>query len=195
MEFREVVRRRRMVRRYGAEPVDPAALDRILDAARRGPSAGFTQGQSFVVVTDPGLRRSIADLSREAAYVARGFDPWLSQAPVIVVVCTSEQAYRDRYSEPDKLGPSGELSWDVPFWHVDAGAALMLLLLAVVDEGYAAGFLVVKDEAGLRALLGIPDEVQPIGLVTIGKPTPDRPSQSLKRGRKPEGEVIHRERW
>src|ERR1051326_1326775 len=191
MEFREVVRRRRMVRRYGAEPVDPAALDRILDAARRGPSAGFTQGQSFVVVTDPGLRRSIADLSREAAYVARGFDPWLSQAPVIVVVCTSEQAYRDRYSEPDKLGPSGELSWDVPFWHVDAGAALMLLLLAVVDEGYAAGFLVVKDEAGLRALLGIPDEVQPIGLVTIGKPTPDRPSQSLKRGRKPEGEVIH----
>jgi nitroreductase len=195
MEFREVVRRRRMVRRYGAEPVDPAALDRILDAARRGPSAGFTQGQSFVVVTDPGLRRSIADLSREAAYVARGFDPWLSQAPVIVVVCTSEQAYRDRYGEPDKLGPSGELSWDVPFWHVDAGAALMLLLLAVVDEGYAAGFLVVKDEAGLRALLGIPDEVQPIGLVTIGKPAPDRPSQSLKRGRKPEGEVIHRERW
>ena len=195
MEFREVVRRRRMVRRYQPEPVDPGALQRILDAARRGPSAGFTQGQSFVVVTDPHLRRSIAELAGEAAYVARGFDPWLSQAPVIVVACTSEEAYRERYREPDKLGTAGELAWDVPFWYLDAGAAVMLVLLAAVDEGYAAGLQLVADEAGLRALLGIPGDVQPIGLVTIGKPAPDRPSGSLRRGRKPATELIHRERW
>ena len=195
MEFREVVRRRRMVRRYRPEPVDPGALDRILDAARRGPSAGFTQGQSFVVVTDPDLRRSIADLAGEPAHVARGFDPWLSQAPVIVVACTSEEAYRQRYREPDKLGPAGELAWDVPFWYVDAGASVMLVLLAAVDEGYAAGFQLVQDEAGMRALLGIPGDVQPMGLVTIGTPAPDRPSGSLRRGRKPASDVLHRDRW
>ena len=49
MEFDEVVRRRRMVRRYRPDPVDPAVLRRVLDTARRGPSAGFSQPQRFVV--------------------------------------------------------------------------------------------------------------------------------------------------
>lgn len=67
MEFSEVVRRRHMVRRYTPEAVDPEALGQILDTARRGPSAGFTQGQSFVVVTEPGLRRAVAELVGEEA--------------------------------------------------------------------------------------------------------------------------------
>ena len=104
-----------MVRRYVPEDVPVQVLGRIVEAARRGPSAGFSQGQSFVVVTDPGLRREIAALAGESAYVARGFEPWLSEAPAHVVVCTSEQDYRDRYRAPDKLGPRTELDWPVPF--------------------------------------------------------------------------------
>jgi len=184
-----------MVRRYSPEAVPREVLDRVVKMGRRGPSAGFTQGQSFVVVTDPGLRREIAGLAGEGSYASRGFEPWISEAPAHVVVCTSEQDYRDRYRAPDKLGPGAELNWPVPFWYVDAGCSLMLLLLAAVDEGLAAGFLALKSYDGLRELLHIPADVQPIGIVTIGKPAPDRRSGSLDRGRRPAAEVIHHNRW
>lgn len=195
MEFSEVVRRRRMVRRYRPEPIPDETLRRIVERARRAPSAGFTQAQSFVVVTDPAVRRQIAALAGEEAFRAKGFEPWLSPAPALVVLCTSEQAYRERYAAADKLGPHRELSWPVPFWHIDAGCSLMLLLLAAVDEGLAAGFLALPDYAGLSALLGIPDTVQPVGIVSIGHPAPDRPSASLARGWRPVEDVIHRDRW
>lgn len=197
MEFEELIRRRRMVRRYAPEPVGEDRLSRVLDAARRGPSAGYTQGQSFVVVTDAERREEIARIAGEPAYVEKGFEPWLSGAPVHIVVCVSEQAYHDRYREPDKLVDGVERPWPVPYWYVDGGCALMLLLLAATNEGLAAGFLDL-DEAGyeaLKDLLGIPGDVQPIGLVTIGWPAPDRPSRSAARGRKPESESVHRERW
>ena len=184
-----------MVRRYSPEAVPRDVLERVVETGRRGPSAGFTQGQSFVVVTDPGLRREIAGLAGEGAYVGRGFQPWISEAPAHVVVCTSEQDYRDRYRAPDKLGSGAELNWQVPFWYVDAGCSLMLLLLAAVDEGLAAGFLALKSYDALRALLSIPPDVQPIGIVTIGKPAPDRRSGSLARGRRPAAEAIHHNHW
>ena len=195
MEFAEVVKRRRIVRNYTDEPVDPAALERILNAARRAPSAGFSQGQAFVVVTDPQRRHRIAELADEPAYVANGFDPWISRAPVHVVVCVSEQVYRDRYAEADKVAEGRAQDWPVPYWWVDGGAAMMLLLLAAVDEGLAAGFLGSHAMPQLKQELGIPDEVAPIGIVTIGHAAPDRRSGSLARGRKDTAEVVHRETW
>ena len=197
MDFEEVVRRRRMVRHFRPEPVDEQKLERILDMARRAPSAGFTQGQSFVVVTDQARRSEIARIAEEGRYLDRGFDPWLSSAPVHVVVCVSEQAYRRRYREPDKLRGGSERQWPVPHWYIDGGCALMLLLLAAVNEGLAAGFLDLDADgyAELKGFLAIPDEVEPIGLVTIGTPAPDRTSSSLVRGRKALEEVVHRETW
>jgi nitroreductase len=195
MEFREVVARRRMVRSYADTPVDPAAVRRIVDTARRGPSAGFSQGQRFVVVTDAADRRAIAELADERAYVARGFDPWLSTAPVHVVPCADERRYRERYAEPDKPGPDATLDWPVPYWHVDAGAALVLLLLAAVDEGLAAGFAGVHGLDGLRDLLDIPAGVHPLGVVTLGHPRPDRRSGSLDRGWRDLDDVLAQDRW
>src|SRR2546423_2358267 len=184
-----------MVRRYLPQAVPEGVLRRIVEVARRGPSAGYSQGQSFVIVTDPGLRREVARLAGEGFYVAKGFQPWVSEAPAHVILCTSEQDYRDRYRATDKLGPGGELEWPVPFWYVDAGCSMMLLLLAAVDEGLAGGFLALKSYDGLRDLLGIPAHVQPIGIVTIGKPAADRPSGSLDRGRRPAADIIHLDRW
>lgn len=192
--FTEVVRARRMVRAYRPDPVDPAAVERILDAARRTPSAGFSQGQSFVVVSGEATRKRIAEVCREPSYRTRGFAPWVSAAPVLVVPCVREAAYHERYAEPDKARSVSPRDWPVPFWWVDGGAALMLLLLAAVDEGLAAGFL-AADPAGLRAVLGIPPDVVPLGVVTIGQPAVDRRSGSLRCGWRPTGEVVHRERW
>jgi nitroreductase len=197
VEFADVVRRRRMVRNYEDRPVDDATLDRILDRAQRAPSAGFSQGVSFVVITDPDRRKAIARLADEDDYVADGFDPWISKAPVHVAICVRRSAYVERYSEEDKGGSDGPFStaeaWPIPYWWVDAGASMMLLLLAVVDEGLAGGFLGSHDLDGLSTLLGIPDDVAPIGVVTVGHAAPDRRSGSLSRGRRTD--AIHRERW
>jgi len=199
MEFTEVVRLRRMVRNYTEDPVDPASIERIVDAAVRAPSAGYSQGQRFVVVTDPDLRMAVAAAGGEEAYVADGFDPWISRAPVHIVVCVDMQAYLDRYSEPDKAGSDGprsaEVDWEVPFWWVDGGASMMAILYAAVDEGLAAGFLGAQAFDDLHAALGIPADISIVGICTIGHAAPDRRSGSLSRGRVARTHAVHRERW
>lgn len=185
-----------MVRNYRPDSVDVAAVERIVEAGRRAPSAGNTQGQSFVVVTDPEVRNQIASIAGEAEYVAKGFDPWISRAPVHIVICVSESLYRERYAEPDKTDdPDEPQDWPVPYWWVDAGASLMAILLAAVAEELAAGFLGSHAMDSLASVLGIPEGVDPIGVVTIGHPDADRRSGSLARGRRTTESVVHWDRW
>jgi len=199
MDFTEIVLKRRMVRHFTSEPVAPDVIERVIELARHAPSAGFTQGQAFVVVTQPQLKHAIARICGEESYTEGGFHSFISEAPALVIACTSEDAYHRRYQEPDKLNDDGtEISWPVPFWHMDAGCAVMILLLAVVNEGLAAGFAGIPSVQGievLRELLGIPAEVIPVGVIPIGHRAPDVPSPSLKRGRKPGSEYIHHEKW
>lgn len=195
LEFGEVLARRRMVRAYTGEPVDPAALDRVVDAAGRAPSAGFSQGFATVVVTAPDRRRALAAVCGEEAAVARGLPRWISTAPVLLVPCVRPADYHQRYGATDKAAARPPSERPVPWWWVDAGQALVLLLLAAVDEGLAAGLLDVGDHAGLRALLDIPADVEPLGVVTVGHAAPDRPSGSLRRGRRPRWAVVRREHW
>jgi nitroreductase len=127
--------------------------------------------------------------------VGGGFHPFVSEAPVLVVPCTSEAAYHRRYQEPDKVQDDGtEIDWPVPFWHMDGGCSIMVLLLAVVNEGLAAGF-VGLELAPLRKLLGIPEEWTPLGVIPIGHRAEDVPSPSLKRGRVSDEVYLHREGW
>ena len=109
----------------------------------------------------------------------------------------SKSLYLERYSEPDKGDGSmgDESAWPIPYWWVDAGAAMMLVLLAAVDEGLAAGFLGSHRMPELKAALDIPEHMEPIGIVTIGHPAPDRRSGSLDRGRRPRDVVVHHDRW
>ena len=135
MEFKDVIRKRRMVRNFAPEPVAPEVLDRIVDAGLKAPSAGFSQGLGFVIVIGPGTRQAIARLADEEEYVAAGFDPWISRAPAHIVISASEKVYRDRYSEPDKLDADGRpIEWPVPYWWVDAGAALMAILFVMICD-------------------------------------------------------------
>jgi nitroreductase len=196
MEFDRVVRKRKMTRNFTNEPVSPEVLDRIVDLARRGPSAGYTQGQNFIVITREDLRLAVANLAGEEGYVSMGFDPFLSRAPVLVIACTSEDAYHRRYQEPDKVRDDGtEMDWPVPYWYMDIGCAVMIVLLAAVNEGLAAGYVGIWDQQAFRELLKIPEEVSPVGVIPIGYPAVDMPSPSLKRGRKPLDAFVHRETW
>jgi nitroreductase len=194
MDFYELVHKRRMVRNFTDAPVDPAAIERILEAASHGPSAGFTQGQDFIVVTDPAMKRQLAEFCEESAYTAGGFDPFISKAPVLIIPCTNEMAYHRRYQQPDKVNDDGsEIVWPVPYWFMDAGHAVMLILLGVVAEGLAAGFAGFKDLPAAKAALGIPAEATPVGVIPVGHAAPDKKSPSLKRGRR--ADYIHHERW
>ena len=197
MDFAEVVRKRRMVRNYDASrPVSREQLERIAAAAQRAPSAGFSQGQRIVIVTDPERRAAIAEICHESEYVTAGFDPWVSRAPALFIPTVSEQIYHRRYQEPDKIQDDGtEIDWPVPYWWTDIGATALLIHQAAIAEGLAAGFLGLADYAELKSYLGIPDEHAPIGIITVGYPLPDRRSKSLKRGWVPKDEFTHWEQW
>jgi len=197
MEFSEVVRRRRMVRNYDpAREVSRDQLQRIGVAAQKAPSAGFSQGQRIVIVTDQARRERIAAISDEPGYVAAGFDPWISHAPALFIPTVSEQIYHRRYQEPDKLEDDGtEIDWPIPYWWTDVGATALLIHQAAINEGLVAGFLGLEDYSELKEYLGIPADHQPIGVVTVGYALPDRRSGSLKRGWLPLDEFAHWEQW
>lgn len=191
-----------MVRNYTDEPVEREAVERIVAAGRRAPSGGFSQGVRFVVVTDEATRCRIAELADEPYYVERGHEPWISRAPVHIVVAMREDDYHDRYREPDKLEDGEEIDWPVPWWWIDAGKATMLLLLAAVDEGLGAGLFgcyPAENNTRLRELLGIPDDFAIVGVVTVGHPAAEALAEERKkvldRRRRPLDEVVHWERW
>ncbi|MEV0730408.1 nitroreductase family protein [Polymorphospora sp. NPDC050346] len=199
MEFRDVVRRRRMVRSFDPDrPVPAAVVDRLLDHAVRAPSAGFSQGWGFLVLESPADReRFWASTTPEGAPASN----WLTgmrRAPLIVVPHSNRSVYLDRYAEPDKgWADRDEARWPVPYWHIDTGFAAMLMLLTVVDEELGACFFGIPPErtASYRDAFGVPDEFTPIGALSIGYPAPDRRSPSLRRGRRPVDQVVHRGRW
>ena len=187
MEFERVVRQRRMIRAFKPLPVPEEKVGRIVELAQHYPSAGFSQGMAFIVVTEPERVRRIRELNR-----LRG------DAPVLMVPCVSEKLYHDRYHEPDKIRPDGtEIEWPVPYWYFDAGCASLLILLAVVDGGLAAYLAGVFRPDLLRKELGIPDDFVPVGVISIGYPDYDRhvPSPSLDRGRRPLSQVVHSQHW
>ena len=143
------------------------------------------------------------DRTRYWSATADGAEPdrWLAdmqRAPLLIVALSHRQAYLDRYAEGDKgWTDKDEARWPVPYWHIDAGFAALLMLLTAVDEELGACFFGVPPErtAAFRAAFGVPDAYTPIGTVSVGYPAPDRRSPSLRRGHRPVEEVVHRGSW
>lgn len=196
MELLQAILKRRMVRNFTDEPVSDQDLQKMLELALHAPSAGFSQGWSFVIVRTKEQRKKVGRIQGEDDYASGGFGNFVSKAPVIIVACTSEEAYHRRYKEPDKLEEDGTaIEWPTPYWFFDIGAASMIILLCAVDMGYAAAFTGTFDPRGMKELLGIPAEYHPVGVISIGKPAKDKKSPSLKRGRRPIEQVVHYEKW
>jgi nitroreductase len=191
MEFQEVVRRRRMVRTFTGEPVSAESLDRILGNAVRGPSAGFSQGQSFLVLTEPGERKKFWAIA--GAAIAES----AQTAPLVIVPMSCKRVYLERYAQPDKgWTDMDEARWPVPFWHIDTGMAGLLILQTAVDEGLGAVYFGIVPEAvaPFRAAFGVPDDQEPIGAIAVGQDA-ETDKRDLRAKRRNLADVTHYGRW
>jgi nitroreductase len=196
MEFREVVRRRRMVRTYDeARPIPEELVQRITDTALRAPSAGFSQGWGFLVLDTPEATARF----REAVTPQEQPDNWLAanvRAPLIVVCHSNKSAYLDRYADVDKGHVDrSEDWWPAPYWDIDTGFAALLMLLTAVDEGLGACFfgLPVDRIESYHQAFAVPEKFHPIGAVSVGYS--DEPAADLRARRKDKASVVHRGRW
>jgi len=193
-----------MVRDYDPDrPVPADVRERLLAHALRAPSAGFSQGWAFLVLETPEERERFWTATTDSAVThPPSPDPWLvrmRRAPLLIVPMSDKSAYLDRYAEPDKgWTDRDEARWPVPYWDVDAGMAALLMLLTAVDDGLGACFFGIPPERldAFRAAFGVPEGFRPVGCVSVGYPgSDDRRSPSLRRGRRPVEEVVHRGSW
>jgi nitroreductase len=190
-----------MTRSFTDAPVAPEVVDRLLDAARRAPSAGYTQAVEFVVLEGTDQTGAYWDVTLPTARRASFPWPGLLAAPVLVIPVVQSDAYVARYREPDKattgLGESST-DWAVPYWYVDGGASVMLLLLATTAEGLGSLFFgQFEHEAAVAERFGIPADRRALGTIAIGHPADDdRPSHSVRsRPRRPLDGLTHRGHW
>lgn len=194
-----MVRGRRMVRAFTDEPIVPEVLDRLLDAGRRAPTAGFSQGVELLVLE--GRRETERFWSCTFAPGSRETFRWqgLFRAPVLVVPYASPTVYLERYAEPDKVATGlgeAEDRWPVPYWFTDAAMAAENILLSAVDEGLGALFFgIFSGEDALRIEFSVPAGYRPVGAIALGHPAPDDPGRSAARPRKALDEVVHRGIW
>lgn len=199
MEFAQVVRRRRMVRAYEPDrPVPEQVLRRALEHATRAPSAGFSQGWDFVVLTEPVEREVFWAATTDSAAAPDGWLRGVRTAPCLIVCCSDRDAYLHRYAEPDTgWTDQDEGRWPIPYWDVDTGMAALMMLLTAVDEGLGALFFGVPAERteAVKEALGVPQDRRLVGVVAMGYAVPDRRSPSLRRGRRGLEDVAHRGRY
>jgi nitroreductase len=169
MQFQELIRARRSIRGYRADPVPEAAVRRMLEAARIAPTAANRQPFQLIVVTDPATRERF----REA------YDrDWFWSAPMIVVGCVEPAKAWRRF---DGFNAA----------EVDLSIVMDHLILAATEEGLGTCWICHFDEAKVREILGIPADVRVIAMTPVGFPAAE-PRPFL---RKPSAELFRFERW
>jgi nitroreductase len=172
METWDAIRSRRNVRQFSDREIEPEALDRILEAARRTPSARNIQPWDFVVVSDREQLTRLAQVWQGAGHIAG------SAATIALVAPNHEAGARE-----------------AALVQYDLGQATMSIAIAAADLGIGSGHSAVGDQDMARALLGFPDDHFCAYLIALGYPA-DRPLAPLKKiNRRPLEEVVHRGHW
>jgi nitroreductase len=187
-----------MTREFSDAPLDEQYLLDLLEAARRAPTAGYSQGVHLVLLTGASVHRFWETTDAEA-WFARTHEGMLN-APAIVVPIADAAAYTRRYSEQDKAGHGLDeaANWSVPFWLTDTAMAVQNLLLLVEAERLGALYFgIFRNADVLLRDLGVPDGMTAIGAIAIGhRAAHDQPSGSpVTHPRRAVSEVIHLNRW
>ncbi len=190
-----------MTRRFTSTPLVPGEVDRLLDLARRAPSAGFSQGVHFVVLEGADVAAFWRETGAGEWFAPSGSgEPSVLDAPVIVLPVAVAAEYTARYAAPDKAGHGLEdaANWPVPFWLTDTAMAVENLLLLAEASGLGALYFgIFRNADAYLASLGVPAGGQSVGAIALGHRDPrDEPSGSPRmRRRRALDEVIHRGRW
>ena len=161
---------RKIVRNYIETTKEFPELKKVIDYAIKIPTAGFSRGIEFVHVSKKENINKLAYLANEESYVEKGFNKWISNSLSIYLILINEKAYHDRYSEKDKKNSTKSSDWIVPYWYVDAGAAMMNCMLLIEEIGLKSGFLGSHNmkSAEIKSLMKIPESYQLLGFVTAG---------------------------
>ena len=169
MTFRELIRARRSVRAFTAEPLDAEHLIAILEAANLAPSAGNLQGYEIYVVRAVERRLELAQAASGQEHVA--------QAPVVLAFCANPARSVEKYGE------RGARLYSVQ----DATIACTYAMLAAAELGYGTVWIGAFDEDQVWALLEAPEGVRPVALLPIGR-TEERPNPRMRR---PLEDLVH----
>lgn len=169
MSFLNLVHKRASIRGYEPTPVPDADLEKILEAGRLAPSAANYQPWHFIVVKSEEQRRKLHD--------AYGRD-WFWKAPVILVVCV----------EPSKAWT--RLDGKNYAW-VDGTIAMDHMTLCAADLGLGTCWVGAFDPAKVRAILGLPEGVEPVAMTPLGKAA----AEPQPKKRKALDEIVHYEKW
>jgi len=169
MNIYEAIGKRRSIRSYKDRPVEQEKLDRILEAARLAPSASNRQEWRFVVVRDPAVRKSLVQ--------AAGNQTFVGEAPVVIACCAETDGHVMRCGQP--------------CYPIDVAIAVDHITLAAVEEGLGTCWIGAFSEPEAKQILGIPERIRVVVLLTLGYPahSPGPPS------RKSLDEIICYDKW
>lgn len=162
-----------MTRSFDGTPVDEDWLTRACAEALRSPTAGNSAGTSMAIVPHRDFGTFYELVTDEAWRGRSRRSDGLSRAGAAVIVTARPDAYAERYAEPDKGDDrlSSADRWPVPYWFVDAGMAIMSLLLLIEEAGLGAVIWGnFRDEDGVRHYAEIPDEDHIVAFILVGHP-------------------------
>ena len=173
MDFYEVIRTRRSVRKYRREPIPDDVLRRVLDAARIAPSGSNRQPTRLIVVQEQKTKRELVPLCHDQGFVA--------SAPVAIIAC----GHNLHYNRGEWMGDYSML--------VDVAIAVDHLTLAARAEGLGTCWIGSFNGPALKDHLSLTEEYEVVALTPLGYPEGD--PFTGPEGRKPLEEIVMWERW
>ena len=142
------IKMRRSIRHYKDKAVEEEKLGKVLEAGRLAPSAGNLQEWKFVVVRDKGTREKLAKTSTAERFIR--------EAPVTIIACATVTDY---------VMECGQLAYPI-----DVAIAVDHITLKAVEEGLGTCWVGGFDEEEVKKILGIPNNIRIVTLLTVGYP-------------------------
>ena len=192
--LKELLLNRRVVRNYLDTNEEFPNLSDIPKLTIKIPTAGFSRGIEIISVENKKNIEKLAIYANEESYLKKGYGKWLSNSKAIFLILINEQAYHERYKELDKQNQTSSSNWSVPYWYVDAGAAMMNCMLLVEETGLKSGFLGSHNMEiqKIKSLLVIPEDIEILGFVTAGI---EGDSANLKKDNLNKKKLLHKEKY
>ncbi len=192
--LKELLLNRRVVRNYLETNEEFPNLSDIPKLTIKIPTAGFSRGIEIISVENKKNIKKLAIYANEESYLKKGYGKWLSNSKAIFLILINEQAYHERYKELDKQNQTSSSNWSVPYWYVDAGAAMMNCMLLVEETGLKSGFLGSHNMEiqKIKSLLVIPEDIEILGFVTAGV---EGNSANLKKDNLNKKKLLHKEKY